>query len=431
MSTRWRILALLLAATVINYIDRINLSYAAPDFMREYHVSPGQMGVVLSAFLWTYFLAQIPFGMALDRFGVRPVFFAGALVWGCATMLTATATGIGAMVAWRVLLGIGEAPMAPAGTKVIGMWVGDGERGLAAAVGSVAGVPLGVFLSSPFIGWLLQRFGWRAVFVVTGLLAIVWAAVWVTYYRDPARHRGLSEAERQHLARSNGGRRRAEAAAPMSWGELLRNRNVLGLSLGQAALLFNLYFLLTWLPTFLVEQHHLTLLRTGILGSIPWFFGLLGVLAGGWTSDRLVRRGWPVLRARQVVLASGLVLGMVSLASAFTQSLTATLVCLSVSVFGVLLTNSVAWAANAEVAPASQAGRVAAVQNCVGNAGGLLAPVTVGVLLQLTGSWAVPMLAAAVVACLGIAAYALLLSEHAMPPVVAAPVALPGTAGRA
>ena len=190
---------------------------------------------------------------------------------------------------------------------------------------------------------------------------------------------------------------------------------MLGLSLGQAALLFNLYFLLTWLPTFLVEQHHLTMLRTGIFGSIPWFFGLVGVLVGGWVSDALIRRGWPILRARKVVLASGLVLALVSLLSAFTESLWATLACLSVAVFGVLLTNSVAWAANAEVAPASQGGRVAAVQNCVGNAGGLLAPVTVGYLLQLTGSWVAPMATAAVVACLGIACYGLLLSERAMP----------------
>ena len=414
MSTRWRILALLLTATVINYVDRVNLSYAAPDFMREYHVSPGQMGLVLSAFLWTYFLAQIPFGIALDRWGVRPIFFIGALIWGGATMLTATATGVGAMIAWRVLLGIGEAPMAPATTKVIGMWVPDGERGLSAAVAGVAGVPLGVFLSSPFIGWLLQALGWRAVFVATGGLAVIWAVVWVSYYRDPARHPGLAPAERRHLADNISTLRHAGAVQGLSWGALLRNRNVLGLSLGQAALLFNLYFLLTWLPSFLVDQHHLTMLRTGIYGSIPWLFGLVGVVVGGWVSDRLIRRGWPILLARKVVLASGLVLSMASLLSAFTESLVATLACLSVALFGILLTNSVAWAANAEVAPPSQGGRVAAVQNCVGNAGGLLAPVTVGYLLQMTGSWVVPMVAAAVVACMGVACYALVLSERAL-----------------
>ncbi len=235
------------------------------------------------------------------------------------------------------------------------------------------------------------------------------------YYRDPERHRGLARGRARRSCGDNIRKLQRARARRRRWAgaRCCGNRNILGLSLGQAALLFNLYFLLTWLPTFLVEQHHLTLLRTGIYGAIPWFFGLIGVLAGGWVSDALIRRGWPVLTARKVVLSSGLILGMASLLSAFTATLAATLACLSVSIFGVLLTNSVAWAANAEVAPAAQGGRVAAIQNCVGNAGGLLAPVTVGYLLQLTGSWAVPMLAAAVVACLGVACYALLLSERA------------------
>jgi ACS family D-galactonate transporter-like MFS transporter len=414
MSTRWRILALLLMATVINYIDRINLSYAAPDFMRTYHVAPGEMGLVLSAFLWTYFLAQIPFGMAVDRWGVRVIFCVGALIWGGATMMTATVGGVGAMIFWRILLGIGEAPMVACSTNVFGKWVGDGERGLAAAVGGVAGVPLGVFLASPFIGWLLQEFGWRTVFVVTGALAVIWAAVWVSYYRDPDQHRGLAPTERQYLADNISRQVQPGGGRAISWGELLRNRNVIGLSLGQAALLFNLYFLLTWLPTFLVDQHHLTMLHTGLYSSIPWFFGLVGVVGGGFVSDGLVRRGWPVLRARKAVMASGLVLGLASFPSLFTESLAATLACLSVAIFGVLLTNSVVWAANAEVAPPSHRGRVAAIQNCVGNAGGLLAPVTVGYLLQITGSWLAPLLAAAVVACLGVACYALVISERAL-----------------
>ncbi len=120
MGMRWRIVALVLVATVINYIDRVNLSYAAPAFMHEYGVSPSQMGVVLSAFLWTYFAAQIPFGIALDRLGARTIFGAAGLLWGAATIGTASAGGVGGMIAWRVLLGIGEAPMAPAGAKVDG-----------------------------------------------------------------------------------------------------------------------------------------------------------------------------------------------------------------------------------------------------------------------------------------------------------------------
>ena len=184
-------------------------------------------------------------------------------------------------------------------------------------------------------------------------------------------------------------------------------------SLGHAALLFNLYFLLTWLPTYLIEQHHLTTLRTGLFGSIPWFFGLLGALLGGRMSDLLVRRGWPIMQARKAFLGLGMILSVASLLSLFTVTVTATVVCLSVAVFGILITNSVVWAANAEIAPRQQGAQVSAIQNCVGNAAGLVAPIMVGVLLQLTGSWMAPMLAAAVIALAGAAVYTLMLSDDA------------------
>jgi ACS family D-galactonate transporter-like MFS transporter len=408
-NVRWRVITLLLVAATINYIDRVNLSYAAPTFMKTFGIGPAEMGVVLSAFLWTYFLLQVPMGLALDKYGVRFVYGGAALLWGIATMLTATATGVVSLTAWRVLLGAGEAPLAPAGTKVIGVWAADHERGFASAM-TVAGVPLGVFIGSPFIGWLLADFGWQAVFIGTGLLAVLWSLGWMAYYRQPEHHRGANDAERLYLRQNS---KRETMPTHASWRALLTNRNILGLSLGHAALLFNLYFLLTWLPTYLIEQHHLTTLRTGLFGSIPWFFGLVGALLGGRLSDRLVRQGWPIMRARKAFLGLGMILGMASLLSLFTVTVTATVACLSVAVFGLLITNSVVWAANAEIAPTQQGAQVSAIQNCVGNAAGLIAPILVGVLLQLTGSWLAPMVAAAVIALAGALVYTLMLSDDA------------------
>ena len=316
---RWRIVALLLIAIIINYTDRVNLSYVAPTFMQQFNIGPAEMGVVLSAFLWTYFLVQIPLGVALDRVGVRWLYGAAALVWGGATMLTATATGLGSLVGWRVLLGIGEGPAFPATTKVMGIWVADQERGLAAAIGGVAGIPIGVFVSSPFVGWLLWAFGWRMIFVVTGAIAIVWAIVWLLYYRNPEDHPGANQAERRFLAENIVKTIRGDTSARPSWKQLLSNRNILGLSLGHAAMLFNLYFLISWLPTYLIQQHHLTALNTGIYGSIPWLFGLLGVIVGGRGSDILIKRGWPIIRARKVFLVVGMLLAMVCLLTAYVE----------------------------------------------------------------------------------------------------------------
>ncbi len=304
-NVRMRIVLLLLVAIVINYTDRVNLSYAAPMFMKQFHMGHAEMGIVLSAFLWTYFLVQIPMGLALDRLGVRWLYGAAAVVWGGATMLTTTATGLGSLIGWRVLLGVGEGPAFPATTKIMGIWVADQERGLAASIAGVAGIPIGVFISSPFIGWLLADFGWRAVFIVTGLIALLWAVVWIIYYRNPENHPGANEAERRFLTENIAKISRTDTVERASWKQLLSNRNVLGLSLGHAAMLFNLYFLLSWLPTYLIEQRHLSTLHTGIYGSVPWLFGLLGVLVGGRGSDILIKRGWPIIKARKVFLVVG------------------------------------------------------------------------------------------------------------------------------
>ncbi len=411
---RWRIVALLLIAIIINYTDRVNLSYVAPTFMKQFDIGPGEMGIVLSAFLWTYFLVQIPLGVALDRVGVRWLYGGAAVRWGGATMLTATASGLGSLVGWRVLLGVGEGPAFPATTKVMGIWVADQERGLAAAIGGVAGIPLGVFISSPFVGWLLWAFGWRMIFVVTGAIAVVWAIVWLLYYRNPEDHPGANAAERRYLKENIAKVHRADPAGQASWKQLLSNSNVLGLSLGHAAMLFNLYFLISWLPTYLIQQHHLTALNTGIYGSIPWLFGLLGVIVGGRGSDILIKRGWPIVKARKVFLVVGMLLAMTCLLTAFVDSLTAAIACLSVAVFGVFLTNSVVWAANAEISPLNQEGTVAAIENCFGNIGGLTAPIIVGFLLEATGSWAAPMASAAVVALVGAGIYLFMLSDEAL-----------------
>ncbi|HVY14859.1 MAG TPA: MFS transporter [Rhodopila sp.] len=409
-TVRWRLIALLLIANMINYIDRVNLSFAAPHFMRLLDIGPGEMGIVLSAFLWTYFLLQVPSGMALDRWGVRFVFGGAAVLWGAATMLTATITSAMSLLFWRVLLGVGEAPSAPAGTKVLSEWLPDQERGLAGSL-NVAGVPLGVFVGSPLISWLLTRFSWQMVFIVTGLLAVLWGIGWTAYYRLPDRHAGASDTERNHILANNARLTRGDVPREASWGQLLTNRNVLGLALGHATLLFNLYFFITWLPTYLIEQHHMTMIHTGLYGAIPWFFGLAGALAGGGASDWLVRRGWKLMQARKAFLGLGMILSMGALLSVFTDSTAWTVFWLSVAVFGLLLTNSVVWSANAEIAPLTQGGRVAGIQNCVGNAGGLLAPIVAGFLLQSTGAWSAPLIVAAIVALFGAGIYTFMLSD--------------------
>jgi ACS family glucarate transporter-like MFS transporter len=302
--------------------------------------------------------------------------------------------------------------VSPGSTKALGYWLPDKERGLAGAV-IIAGIPLGTFLGSPLIGWILATFGWRAVFIGTGLLAVIWGVVWMAYYRQPDAHPGANAAERKYIADNNSRLHKHITPVRVPWGQLLRNPNVIGLSFGHATLLFNLYFFLSWLPTFLVEQHHLTILKTGFFGAIPWLFGLFGALLSGYGSDRLVRRGWRPIVARKIFMGAGMILCMAALLSVFTTSLGWTVTWLSVAVFGLLMTNGVVWSANADIAPESQGASLCGLQNFVGNIGGLLAPIVTGGLVQMTGSWVAAMASAAVVALAGAALYLFLLSDEA------------------
>jgi MFS transporter, ACS family, D-galactonate transporter len=424
-NVRWRIIVLLSLALMISYIDRINLSFVAPEFMRSFNIGPAEMGVVLSVFLWTYFLLQVPAGLATDRWGIRYILGCLAILWGGATMMTSTASGQAALVGWRALLGVGESAVSPGSTKALGYWMPDKERGLAGAI-IIAGIPIGTFLGSPLIGWILANYGWRAVFIGTGLLAVVWGLGWMAYYRQPGEHAAANAAERQYIADNNTRLHAHITPVRVGWGQLLRNRNVIGLSFGHATLLFNLYFFLSWLPTFLVEQHHLTILKTGFVGAIPWFFGLLGALTSGYGSDRLVRRGWRPIMARKIFMGAGMIMCMTALLSVFTTSLVWTVTWLSLAVFGLLMTNGVVWSANADIAPEAQGASVSGLQNFIGNIGGLLAPIVTGALVQLTGSWVAAMASAAIVAMAGAALYLGLLSADAR--LTWLPAGLPATA---
>lgn len=179
--------------------------------------------------------------------------------------------------------------MIPASTKILGFWLADDERGFAAALGSNAGIPIGVFISSPFIGWLLADFSRQAVFIGTGLLAVILALIWIAYYRGLGAHLDSNEAERRFLTGNIIKISSENAVQCISRCMLHRNRNIQGMSLSEMASLFSLYLLLTWLPTYLIQQHHLSILHSGIYGSIPWVFGLLGVVVGGKSSDAMIK----------------------------------------------------------------------------------------------------------------------------------------------
>jgi ACS family glucarate transporter-like MFS transporter len=200
---RFIIAAFLFFNMFINYMDRINLSVAAPIIARQYKWDPALMGWIFSGFLWTYMVCLIPWGRATDKYGSRNVGAISMTLWSLGGMATGAIVGFGSMMASRLALGVGEAASFPISGKVVRQWFPAGERGLATAIFN-AGTFAGPAISAPVVAWLVLQTGWRWSFVITGAIGIIWAILWFTLFRSPAECSWLPEDERNYLLSQTG-----------------------------------------------------------------------------------------------------------------------------------------------------------------------------------------------------------------------------------
>ncbi|HEY2100880.1 MAG TPA: MFS transporter, partial [Pseudonocardia sp.] len=248
---RWGIAVLLFFGVLINYFDRTNISVAAGPMGKEFGLTPGEVGIVLSSFLWSYTLAQIPAGLLLDKIGMKRVMRVTTWVWAVACFLTAIASGTGLVILSRILLGLGEAAVFPGAMKVTGYWFPRVERGLSTAVFD-SGQRLSNVIGTPLVAIAVVSLGWRGAFWTTGILSVVFAVVFWVAYRNPKealRSGRLSQAEHDYIR--TGGAQDEDVAHPnplANLGYVLRRRKVWGLALGLACAGYTTWLLLTWLP---------------------------------------------------------------------------------------------------------------------------------------------------------------------------------------
>lgn len=245
---RFAILALLTLGTLINYLDRTVISVAAPLLSSDLGLNAVAMGVVFSAFSWTYVAAQIPGGILLDRIGVRLTYFLSVTIWSTFTLLQGLTTGLWSLIACRLGLGVAEAPAFPSNSRILGTWFPQAERATATGVYSI-GQYFGLAFLSPVLFWIAATFGWRSLLIIVGGTGIVFGLVWYVLYRDPNESRA-NRAELEHIA-AGGGLGRS-SRVQFKWrhiGFLLSKRQILGASIGQFASNSTLVFFLTWFPT--------------------------------------------------------------------------------------------------------------------------------------------------------------------------------------
>ena len=413
---RWLMIWLCFLANAIAYIDRTNIAVATPAIRAELGINAAAMGLVLSAFFWTYAFMQLPAGWFIDRIGVRVALAFAVAWWSFFTAATSVARSIVQFIGLRLMLGAGEAFSNPSFAKTASNWFPRRERGVACSIFN-SGSTAGSALSLPLVTWLIVLVGWRGAFIATGGLGLVWALAWWLLYRDPERWRDVAPLEVDRLLAE---RETPPAAAEnISWFSLFRYRSVWGLMLGLFCLNFAIYFFITWFPSYLMQARGFSLTGLGTLGSLPALMGVAGNWVGGATSDRLLRAGWSPTRARKTCLVGGMLMSSSIALAAFVESNWACLALFTLAYFSLSFAGANCWTVVSEIAPTPRhVASIGGIQNCAGNVAGILLTTFTGVVLVLTsGSFLIPLAVAGAMCVLGALSYLFLLGKvEPLPP---------------
>jgi sugar phosphate permease len=401
---RWLIIWMCFLANAISYIDRANLAIAAPSIRAELGLDAAQMGLVLSAFFWTYAVMQLPAGWFIDKVGVRISLAFAVTWWSLFTMATGLARGVTQFIGARLMLGVGEAASLPSFTKTAFNWFPRSERGLACSIFN-SGSTAGSALSLPLVAGLIALVGWRGAFIVTGLLGVAWALAWWFIYRDPEQYRAIAPAQVGALLAQRGNSN--PVTAKISWLDLFRYRSIWGLMIGLFCLNFAIYFFITWFPSYLLQARGFSLASLGTWGVIPALMAIVGNWLGGYTSDRLLKRGWSATKARKTCLVGGMLMASSIGLSAFVDSTAVCLALFSLAYASLSFTGANVWTVGSEIAPTpGHVASIGGIQNFAGNLAGIMITTFTGVMLVLTkGSFLVPLAVAGGLCVVGALSY--------------------------
>jgi ACS family D-galactonate transporter-like MFS transporter len=408
---RFGVLALITLATMLNYVDRSVMGVAQPSLVAELAIGPELMGLIFSAFSWTYALAQIPGGLVLDRLGARLTYGLSLALWSLATMLHGLMSSVTGLFSARLALGIAEAPCFPANSRILSTWFPQAERARATGVYSV-GQYVGLGFLIPLLTYIVATFGWRALFFIFGGIGLVYAFVWHALYREPHESRRANQAELEHIA-AGGGLAGQAGRFTLSWAavrQLLRQRQILGASIGQFCGNSTLVFFLTWFPSYLATERGMDWIRSGFAASLPYIAASVGVLVGGAISDGIIRRTGSATLGRKLPIITGLLLTSTMVLANFTPSNSLVIAIMSVAFFGQGMVN-LGWTLIADVAPKQLMGLTGGVFNFCANLAGIVTPLVIGFVVGATGSFYGALAYIAALGLAGAAAYVFIVGE--------------------
>ena len=399
MRVRHRILFVVCLMYFVAYVDRVNISVAAPAIRRELGLTPLELGLIFSAFAYPYALMQIAGGWAADRFGPRLVLAVLSVLWASATILTGVSWSVASFVAFRVLVGIGEGGAFPTATRAFTWWLPVRERGFAQGI-THSFARLGGAITPPVVLAITARYGWRASFIALGVASLAWSAVWLASFTDtPDRHPRVTDVELAEI--HEGGEATRTTGEPTPWFQIVRRMWLV--TLVDFCYGWSLWVFLTWLPSYLSDARGFQLERLALMSTLPALAGMVGDTLGGVLSDAIYGRTGDLRLARRTLLVGGLGGAFVFIVPAvLTGSALGAVALLSAAFFCLELTNAVLWTLALDIAGA-HAGTAGGMMNTGFGVAGMISPVVVGALIQRTGHYEYPMFISAALLLLGAA----------------------------
>jgi len=372
------IVTMLFLVTTVNYADRATLSIAGTALSKELLLDPIAMGYVFSAFGWSYVIAQVPGGWLLDRYGSRWVYALSIIAWSIVTMLQGLAGFFSA-----------------ANARIVAAWFPGNERGTASAFFN-SGQYFATVLFAPLMGWIAHDFGWRYVFYVMGVLGLIMGTVWIKTMYGPKDHPSVNEAEFDYIKEGgalvdlDGPQDKRITDGGPKWEhlrQLLSNRMMLGVYIGQYCINTLTYFFLTWFPVYLVKERGLTILQAGFVATLPALCGFIGGVLGGVISDYILKRTKSLTLARKVPIVGGMLLSMAIIGCNYVDSQAMVVGLMALAFFGKGI-GALGWAVVSDTSPKEAGGISGGLFNTFGNLSSITTPIVIGYILAATGSFA-------------------------------------------
>ncbi|TKI08820.1 MFS transporter [Martelella alba] len=390
---RYFILLIIFLVTAVNYADRATMSIAGSNVAKDLHLDAVQMGEIFSAFGWAYLVMQIPGGWLLDRFGSKRVYTYSLFFWSLFTFLQGfvgwfpLAYGAMTLFVLRFMLGFSEAPSFPANARIVAAWFPTRERGTASAIfNSAQYFSLAIF--SPLLGWLTYAFGWEHVFTVMGIVGFVLTLLWIKYLHNPHQHPRVSRNELEHIAAGgavvdmdSAGAKRQDGPKWAYIRQMLTNRMMLGVFFGQYFINSITWFFLTWFPIYLVQERGMSILKVGLVASIPALCGFAGGVLGGVSSDYLLKRGFSLTAARKIPIVAGMLLATSVILCNYTNNTAVVVALMALAFFGKGF-GALGWPVISDTAPKEIVGLCGGVFNVFGNVASIVTPLVIGYLVK-------------------------------------------------